>query len=119
MAGSSGDNGGAEPSAEAQDRADALARLVAVEADIAILHGVLDRTGNSTPTGIIALAFGHRARSLYLGILHAIDGPSEATVQAALRVLIEQTITLPWLLLNRDVHPFLWKAEQESAISAT
>lgn len=101
-----------EPDKSSQDPA-ALARLAAVERQIETLHPALDFIGHSTPTAIIALAFGHRARSLYLGILHAIAGPSEATAQIALRVLVEQTITLPWLLLNRDVHPFLWKAEQE------
>jgi hypothetical protein len=91
----------------------ALARLVEVERRLEALHSALDFTGGSTPVGIIALAFGHRARSLYLGVLDAAEGPSEATAQAALRVLIEQTILLPWLLLNPEVHPFLWKAEHE------
>lgn len=91
----------------------ALARLVYVEPRLESLHPVLDFTGDSTPVGIIALAFGHRARSLYLGVLHAVEGPSEATAQAALRVLIEQTILLPWLLLNREAHPILWKAEHQ------
>jgi hypothetical protein len=91
----------------------ALARLVGVERRLEALHSALDFTGGSTPVGIIALAFGHRARSLYLGVLDAAEGPSEATAQAALRVLIEQTILLPWLLLNPEVHPFLWKAEHE------
>jgi len=91
----------------------ALARLVNVERQLESLQSTLDFTGGSTPVGIIALAFGHRARSLYLGIRHSAEGPSEAAAQAALRALVEQTIILPWLLLDRDVHPTLWKAENE------
>jgi hypothetical protein len=91
----------------------ALARLTDVERRLESLHAALEYVGPSTPTGIIAIALGHRARSLYLGIRHAADGPSEATAQAAIRVLVEQTILLPWLLLDRDVHPILWKAETE------
>ena len=73
-----------------------MARLVEVERRLESLHSALDITGDSTPIGVIALAFGHRARSLYLGVRHAVEGPSEATAQAALRVLVEQTILLPW-----------------------
>lgn len=91
----------------------ALARLVDVERRLESLHSALDITGDSTAIGVISLAFGHRARSLYFGVRHAVEGPSEATAQAALRVLVEQTIVLPWLLLNPEVHPFLWKAEHE------
>ena len=91
----------------------ALTRLIEVEHRLEMLHSALDFTGESTPVGIIALAFGHRARSLYLGVLHAAEGPSEASAQVVLRVLVEQTIRLPWILLDREVHPVLWKAETD------
>ncbi len=95
---------------------EALGRLLHAENRLEALHGALDFTGDSTIMGIVALAVGHRARSLYRGVRHAVEGPSEATAQIALRVLIEQTILLPWLLLLPKVHPFLWKAEHERQI---
>ncbi len=91
----------------------ALARLTDVERRLQALDPALDITGPSTPIGIVALAFGHRARSLYRGVLHAVEGPSEAAAQVALRALIEQTILLAWLLLDPDVHLRLWTAEHQ------
>jgi uncharacterized protein DUF5677 len=87
------------------------ADLPDIEAQLAGLAQALDAAKPSTPFGIIALGFGRRARSLWLGLLHAARGPSHASVQLILRALVEMTLLLPWLAKDPDVHPRLWGAE--------
>lgn len=91
----------------------ALARLIEAERRLEALGSALEISGDTTAMAIVAVAVGRRARSLYLGVQHAVVGPSEAAAQVALRALIEQSILLPWLLLNPTVHPFLWTAEHQ------
>jgi hypothetical protein len=90
--------------------------LPAIEARLEELGRALDNLGQSTPFGIVAFGFGHRARSLWFGFRHASVGPSQASVQVILRALVELTILLPWLALDRDLHPRLWLAEAQRQI---
>ena len=87
--------------------------LPAIEVRLEELGRALDDVGQSTPFGIVALGFGQRARSLWLGLQHASVGPSQASVQVILRALVELTILLPWLALDRELHPRLWLAEAQ------
>lgn len=89
------------------------AELPGIEARLDELGHVLDSLGRSTPFGIFALAFGHRARSLWLGLRYASTGPSDASAQVILRALVEMTILLPWLAMDRDLHLRLWFAEAQ------
>jgi len=92
------------------------AELPEIERRLEELGQALDVLGPSTPFGIVALGFGHRARSLWLGLRHAATGPSHASVQLILRALVEMTILLPWLAKDPDLHPRLWVAEAERQI---
>lgn len=92
------------------------AELPGIEARLEELGQALDVQGRLTPFGIVALGFGHRARSLWLGLRHASTGPSHASVQLILRALVEMTILLPWLAKDPDLHPRLWVAEAERQI---
>ncbi len=89
------------------------AELPEIEGRLEDLGQALDVVGPSTPFGIVALGFGHRARSLWLGLRHASTGPSDASVQLILRALVEMTILLPWLAKDPDLNPRLWVAEAE------
>lgn len=90
--------------------------LPEVDARLEALGQTLDAAGASTPFGIIAIGFGHRARSLWLGLRHASTGPSHASVQLILRGLVEMTILLPWLAKEPILHPRLWVAEADRQI---
>lgn len=92
------------------------ADLPEVEARLEVLGQSLDTGMPTTTFGLVALGFGHRARSLWRGLLHASSGPSDASVQLILRGLVEMTILLPWLAKNPDVHLALWGAEGERQI---
>ena len=92
--------------------------LPEIEARLEQLGSALDVTGPSTPFGIVALGFGHRARSLWLGLGHAAAGPSHASMQVILRAIVEMTILLPWLAKDPELHPRLWTAEGERHILA-
>jgi Family of unknown function (DUF5677) len=89
------------------------AELPEIERRLEELGQALDVSGPSTPFGIVALGFGHRARSLWLGLRHASAGPSHASVQLILRALVEMTILLPWLAKDPDLYLRLWVAEGE------
>src|ERR1035437_1782123 len=84
------------PTTDPAPRAFDPAELPEIETRLEELGQALDLMGPSTPFGIVAPGFGHRARSLWLGLRHAVAGPSHASVQLILRPLVEMTILLPW-----------------------
>jgi hypothetical protein len=92
------------------------AELPDIETRLEELGQALDTVGQRTPFAIVALGGGHRARSLWLGLRHASNGPSLASVQVILRALTELTILLPWLALDPDLYPRLWLAEAQRQI---
>jgi hypothetical protein len=87
------------------------AELPEIERRLEDLGRALDVSGQSTPFRTVAIGFGHRARSFWLGLRHASTGPSHASVQLILRAMVEMTILLPWLAKDPDLHPRLWVAE--------
>lgn len=89
------------------------ADLPSLEERLEALGLGLDVDGPSTPVGIVAIALAQRARSLWFGLRHATDGPSDASVKLILRGLVELTILLPWLAKEPDLHMRLWVAEGE------
>jgi hypothetical protein len=104
------------PTTDPAPRAFDPAELPEIETRLEELGQALDFMGQSTPFGIVALGFGHRARSLWLGLRHAVAGPSHASVQLILRPLVEMTILLPWLMKDPDLHLRLWHAEAQRQI---
>lgn len=87
-----------------------------IELELIQLSKAIDAPRSATAFGLVAAGLASRARSIWMGIHHASEGPSNATVQLALRALVELTILLPWLATNPEVHLRLWAAEGERQI---
>lgn len=87
--------------------------LPGIERELEAIGGALDTYPGGDAIGVIAVGFARRARSLWLGIRYALEGPSDALVQVGVRTLIEILLLEPWLALNPDLHLRLWAAEAE------
>jgi len=80
-------------------------RQVELERRLLDMSASYPATPRETLDGAVpALIMAARARSLYAGFLHALDGPSEPTIAVALRPLVEATIRLKWYSINPDAH---------------
>jgi hypothetical protein len=91
-----------------------LEKLQEAERELANLAAYLETV---VPAGdeyrVVALALGHRARSLFLAFRHLAEGPAPAAAPSLVRPMVEINLVLRFLGKNPELHVELWHAEGE------
>jgi hypothetical protein len=88
-------------------------RVEAAESALIELSGSLERKFRSDAAyHYVVVALGLRARSLFGGFVHAMDGPWPVSGLALMRPLVEINILLRFLRQSPDVRARLWIAER-------
>jgi hypothetical protein len=87
------------------------ALLTAAEQELSRLAGELETLVKDDDYFRAVLGLGHRARTLFFGFLHAMEGPAPAAAMSLLRPGVEINLLLRFFGRDPVLHPKLWIAE--------